>query len=87
MARKVVKGIVRRIRRKKATIDLEMGGSLKAPASSLKIGDKVVIGYDYTTMEVRNVWTEEQYYHENPPDESSMVSEFSMDGNKIDDLP
>ena len=61
MADRTIKGIVRRVRRGKATIDLEMGGSIKAFADNLRIGDDVVLGYDFTTMELRNVWTEEEF--------------------------
>lgn len=64
MADRTIKGVVRRVRRGKATIDLEMGGSIKAFADNLRIGDNVVLGYDFTTMELRNVWTEEEFNNE-----------------------
>jgi hypothetical protein len=64
MAGKQINGIVRRIRRGVATIDLEEGGSVKWPTSTLKIGDTVVLGYDFTTMLLRNVWTEDEFHNE-----------------------
>jgi len=64
MANRTINGIVRRVRRGKATIDLEMGGSIKAFADNLRIGDNVVLGYDFTTMELRNVWTQEEFENE-----------------------
>lgn len=77
MARRT-KGVVRRIRRGKATIDLEIGGSLVWPTKTLKIGDKVIIGYDYTTMKLRNVWLEEEF-------ENARLAETAYDEGEDDE--
>jgi hypothetical protein len=58
MANSRIKGVIRRIRRGKATILLAEGGTVKCPAGNFKIGDKVVLGYDFTTNKLRNVWPE-----------------------------
>ena len=79
MANHRIKGIIRRIRRGKATILLEEGGSIKWPAENFKIGDKVILGYDFTTNKLRNIWPENYF------DNGRLAETAEIDGEDDDE--
>lgn len=40
----------------------------------LRLGDTCYVLYDYTTMEVRDIWTEEEYFREDDLGEEPVVN-------------